>query len=147
MKTRSICKRCHRLRPVNQVRYCADCAGIIRNMEKPRPAPVKAAEPPTPGNSNEGGAPLEAKAAETASSDDAERVVKDPPASSEFIAHVEDLLSEKGISPGDYQTLDAIAGNVAQYERVLPGQEQEVLRIEEKLQRQQEKLAPAEEEP
>jgi hypothetical protein len=32
--TTSICKRCHRLRPVNEARYCFKCYGELREAEK-----------------------------------------------------------------------------------------------------------------
>lgn len=36
-KTKSICRRCHRVRSVNQARYCAECNAILRGQEQPRP--------------------------------------------------------------------------------------------------------------
>jgi hypothetical protein len=39
MKQRRICKRCHRLRVVNDVSYCAYCTDALRKMEQRR-APV-----------------------------------------------------------------------------------------------------------
>lgn len=35
---RSICKRCHRLHPVNGVRVCAACEQALRAEERRRPA-------------------------------------------------------------------------------------------------------------
>lgn len=35
-KERSICKRCHRLRVVNNARYCADCNEVLRADERPK---------------------------------------------------------------------------------------------------------------
>ena len=37
MKTRSICKRCHRLRVVNDRRYCVACADTLDDLGKSRP--------------------------------------------------------------------------------------------------------------
>jgi len=34
----SICRRCHRLRPVNGARYCATCSAELRAAERRRPA-------------------------------------------------------------------------------------------------------------
>lgn len=42
MKERSICRRCHRLRAVNEVRYCEGCAEELRAMERPRRRPQAA---------------------------------------------------------------------------------------------------------
>jgi predicted amidophosphoribosyltransferase len=40
-KNRSICRRCHRLRPVDNTRCCAGCAEELRAIERPkRRAPV-----------------------------------------------------------------------------------------------------------
>jgi len=36
MKERSICRRCHRVRAVNEVRYCAICAEALSKLERPR---------------------------------------------------------------------------------------------------------------
>lgn len=51
MSNRSICKGCHRLRPVNNARYCASCDAGRRAEEKRRPAapavPEVAAAAPT----------------------------------------------------------------------------------------------------
>lgn len=46
MKTRSICRRCHRIRVVDGTRCCAACNTELRAMERRRPvAPLD--EPPT----------------------------------------------------------------------------------------------------
>jgi hypothetical protein len=42
--TQSICQRCHRLRPVNGVRYCPSCAAELRSAEQRR---RPASEPPS----------------------------------------------------------------------------------------------------
>ena len=42
--TKTICRRCHRLRPVNGVRYCASCEQDLRAQERPRRPPPAAAE-------------------------------------------------------------------------------------------------------
>jgi hypothetical protein len=36
MKNRSICRRCHRLRVVNEARYCEGCDERLRADERPR---------------------------------------------------------------------------------------------------------------
>lgn len=38
MKNREICKRCHRIRVVNEARYCAACDEALRKDELPRAA-------------------------------------------------------------------------------------------------------------
>jgi hypothetical protein len=51
MKTTSICKGCHRLRPVNNARYCQGCNERLREAEKRRPAlevPLTAKPEPMP---------------------------------------------------------------------------------------------------
>lgn len=44
---RSICKRCHHLRPVNGARVCASCEQILRADEQRRPTlpPASTVEP------------------------------------------------------------------------------------------------------
>lgn len=46
-KQKEICKRCHRLRVVNEVRYCVACNEVLRKDEKPkkRYKPVENARP------------------------------------------------------------------------------------------------------
>jgi len=39
-KNRSICKRCHRIRVVNDTRYCEACAAQLRADERRRPHQV-----------------------------------------------------------------------------------------------------------
>lgn len=47
MKDRSICRRCHRLRPVDNTRCCDTCAEELRDMERRRPGvPVEPDPPP-----------------------------------------------------------------------------------------------------
>lgn len=43
MKTKQICKRCHRLRAVNNARLCEACEEL-RKQEERRPPPPKATE-------------------------------------------------------------------------------------------------------
>ena len=35
-KNRSICRRCHRIRTVDEARYCAGCASALRALEAPK---------------------------------------------------------------------------------------------------------------
>ena len=44
MKTTSICRRCHRLKPVDLTRCCATCKAELREMEKPK---TRSPEPET----------------------------------------------------------------------------------------------------
>jgi len=39
MKLKSICKRCHRLKVVNRVGYCAGCDSALRTQEQPKKNP------------------------------------------------------------------------------------------------------------
>lgn len=41
MRMRRICKRCHRVRPVNGVGYCPTCTNDLRHDEQARPRPSK----------------------------------------------------------------------------------------------------------
>jgi len=43
MRKRLICKRCHRLRPIKERGYCAECGGILRAAEQPKPVAAEAA--------------------------------------------------------------------------------------------------------
>jgi hypothetical protein len=36
MKARTICRRCHRLRPVNSAHYCGECCQALRKLESPK---------------------------------------------------------------------------------------------------------------
>lgn len=36
MKVRAVCKRCHRIKVINEVGYCAACTEFLRNLEKPK---------------------------------------------------------------------------------------------------------------
>jgi hypothetical protein len=45
-KTRSICKRCHRLRQVSMTGHCFSCTGELRGMEQRRPLATAATANP-----------------------------------------------------------------------------------------------------
>jgi hypothetical protein len=46
MKTRSICNRCHRIRVVNETRYCAGCVEDLKKMRTRRAPTQEAGELP-----------------------------------------------------------------------------------------------------
>jgi len=48
MTQSSICRRCHRLRAVNNVRYCAPCAEQLRKMGASKHRALPVPEEPTP---------------------------------------------------------------------------------------------------
>ena len=50
MKTTSICRRCHRLKPTDLTRCCAGCRTELRAQERRRPTPEAPAASPEPKN-------------------------------------------------------------------------------------------------
>lgn len=47
-RERAICKRCHRLRAVNEIRYCAPCEAALRDDERPKRTPPGEGDTPRP---------------------------------------------------------------------------------------------------
>ena len=93
MKSKTICRRCHRLRAVNGARICASCDQELRAMERRRPVAPPIEDPPVERNG------LVFMSCEQLSDEETPGVARDGENKGETIEQVE-VLERSSVSEG-----------------------------------------------